>query len=145
MNEIFKTCVECRAIVSELRTSYIFASAILGHEYCLDYWLAKGCRLNACLPMYAAQHNQLNYLKYLHHKGCPWNALSTAAAAQYNQLDCLQFLVEHGCPVDGWAKRNARDYGSKECIEYLENMFPQLLSRCNDDNDSGENAPTERG
>jgi len=66
----------------------------------------------------AAQHGQLDLLRYLHETGCSWDAEICAIFACNDQLECLKFAHEAGCAWDVRTCRAAAEAGHLRCLKY---------------------------
>lgn len=73
---------------------------------------------NVWLCNKAAEHGNLECLKYLRYIGCPWYEGACSYAAIGGQLECLKYLRENGCPWSSCIAKNAHANGHMDCYEY---------------------------
>ena len=67
---------------------------------------------------FAAEHGQLEFLKFAFEHGCPWGTFTCSCAANKGHLDCLQFAHEHGAQLPSYTALDAISNGHLECLKY---------------------------
>jgi hypothetical protein len=114
---VLKYLVEQRALPDHYASAAIEAAAEHGKERCLRYMLAKHQPEGfAMVP--AARKGQVACMAILHEAGLPATASAAHGAANHGQLEALKWLFEHGAPRDTVMIRSAV-LGSFECLKYV--------------------------
>jgi hypothetical protein len=67
-----------------------------------------------------AKTNKLKFLKWIREeKKCEWDAQTINAAAEHGNLEMLKYCVANQCPVDVHTCGHAAFHGHLECLKYL--------------------------
>ena len=67
-----------------------------------------------------AETNKLELLKWIREeKKCRWDEWTICAAAEHGNLEMLKYCVANECPIDEWACARAALNGHLECLKYL--------------------------
>jgi len=85
---------------------------------------ARGYNINdpPLVSTMAAQHGQLDILKWLKEKNLPWDEWTTAAAAYAGHLHILQWLRQHDCPWNHLTIKAAQDRGHDLISEWAKSQ-----------------------
>ena len=79
----------------------------------------------------AAKEGHLDVLKYLREKWCPWDERASAWAVKSGRLEVLKYLRENGCPWDVRVCRIAAGHGRLDVVKYAhENGCPWDKETC---------------
>ena len=64
--------------------------------------------------------NKLELLKWIREeKKCEWDEGTINEAADHGNLEMVKYCVANECPVDEWACSDAAENGHLECLKYL--------------------------
>jgi hypothetical protein len=67
-----------------------------------------------------AQTNKLELLKWIREeKKCEWSAGTINRAAEHGNLEMVKYCVANECPIDKWACACAAENGHLACLKYL--------------------------
>lgn len=80
----------------------ICAGAAMGRQYNLVKWLqANGFSLSDYMcPVYPAEQNNLEMLKWMYDQGCKLNIFTFSKAVKHGNVEMVQWLLSVNCPVD---------------------------------------------
>jgi len=67
-----------------------------------------------------AKTNKLDVLKWIREKKkCEWSAGTINRAAEHGNLEMVKYCVANECPIDKWACACAAENGHLACLKYL--------------------------
>jgi len=99
----------------------IDAAAEHGNLEMVKYCVANECPINAWACACAAENGHLEVLKYLREEvEAPWGSWTASCAALNGHLHILEYLVERKFDkYDEGACANAAEFGHLDCLKYL--------------------------
>ena len=99
----------------------ICVAAEHGNLEMVKYCVAKKCPIDWHACARAALNGHLEILKYLHEEvNAPWDSDTASSAAENGHLHILEYLVERKFDkYDAWACNLAAENGHLDCLKYL--------------------------
>jgi len=96
--ECFKYLIEEVKLGSGYSYGFDDDAASNGHLNILQYYVDRDLVKSNYACRDAANHGQLEALKFLHENGWSWHYRTLEGARNSGHLDCYNYAKEHGCP-----------------------------------------------
>lgn len=91
-----------------------------GYFHIMKWLRAHGSPFHPTLTFkYAAQHGNLEHMKWLREQECPWDPGTFIEAARQGNLENMKWLLTAGCPWSSYTFAMAAKYGNLDNMRWL--------------------------
>lgn len=128
--ELFKYAAKFNCVFSEHITTYDVSNDLQMLKYLVE---EQGCEFHYNTILGAAEHGNLDCLRYCHEKNAEWDEEALCEVINRGHFDCLKYLHKLGYKLEKWHCLIAVENDNIECLEYLrKNNCPWNIHNCID-------------